>query len=355
MAKIRICNGRVWDGATFRIADILTDGGVIAEIAPEITTPAEYTFDAAGRIVSPGLVDLHVHMKGISSDQFGIPAESSCFPFGVTAAVDAGSMHGNRERLEAFAVKNAVFVSARVRENHIDFPATLQLLEQYGDKVIGIKMYLDAASKHVKDITPLKELCEYARPHGLKVMVHCSNAPMPMTDIVRTLSPGDILTHVFHGGSNNCLQNDFEALRIARQRGVVLDVGFAGHVHTNFSNLTQALRSGFLPDTISTDITCCSAFLRGGRYGMTMCMSIAKQCGMNEEAIFRAVTSAPAAVLEKDAQWGYLRKGRCADIAVFEETDEGYDLTDSAGNRVYSQTGYRCVLTIANGHIMYRH
>ena len=73
----------------------------------------------------------------------------------------------------------------------------------------------------------------------------------------------------------------------------------AGHVHTDFGVLKRAIDADCLPDTISTDITKASAYKRGGRYGMTMCMSIAKHLGMQEEDIFRAVTSTPAKLWEK--------------------------------------------------------
>ena len=87
---------------------------------------------------------------------------------------------------------------------------------------------------------------------------------------------------------------------------------------------------------------------------MTMCMSLAKHLGMSEEDIFRAVTSAPAKALGKHNEWGYLGVGRCADIAVFDYTDEGFDLTDKGGNRVASKKGYRCVLTLSDGEVVYK-
>ena len=109
-----------------------------------------------------------------------------------------------------------------------------------------------------------------------------------------------------------------------------------------------------IADTISTDITKFSAYKRGGRYGMTMCMSIAKTLGMDEESVFRAVTSAPAKVLKKEDEWGYLKEGRQADVAVFDYTSEGFNLTDKAGNHIESESGYRCVLTLVNGEVVYR-
>lgn len=354
MAKILIKNGRVWDGEKFFFADVLTEEGTIVAIRENITETAEFIFDAAGKIVSAGLVDIHVHMKGISSNVFGIEPHMSSFPFGVTAVNDAGSGNGDAALLACLAVKNTVFAGVTIRDNHADFTGTEKLLMKYGDKAIGIKVCFDRTLCTLHDITPLKEICSYAKTNNLKVMVHCSNSPTSMAEIVETLSKGDILTHIYHGGENSCTENDFEAFKLAEEKGVVMDTGFAGHVHTDFGNFDRAIRAGFLPDTISTDITRFSAYKRGGRYGMTMCMNFAKQVGIKEEHIFKAITSTPAKVLGKDREWGYLKVGRTADIAVFAHTDEAFDLTDSAGNRLHGKTGYRCVLTVADGHVVYR-
>lgn len=355
MPKILIKNGKIWDGDKFFYADILTNNKYIEKIEASINENADFVYDAKGKIVSAGLVDIHVHLKGVSCDEFGIQAEMSSLPFGVTAVNDAGGGLGDRTLLESFAVKNTVFVGADIVNNHASFTRTDECLEKYGDKAIGVKVYFDKTNPEVIDITPLEEVCDYAKKKDLKVMVHCSNSPASMVEIINTLSSGDILTHAFHGGDNSCLENDFEALKLANKKGVIIDAGFAGHVHTDFKNFEGSVKSGFLPDTISTDITCFSAYKRGGKYGMTMCMSIAKALGMSEEEIFRASTTTPAKILGKEDDWGSLSVGRIADIAVFDYADEGFDLTDNAGNRIESNMGYRCILTVCDGQIVFKY
>ena len=354
MSKILIKNGKVWDGERFYFADVLTDNEKISKIADKIDEAAEFEYDASGKIVSAGLVDIHVHMKGLASEKFGIEPNMSSFPFGVTAVNDAGSAYGDRALLDSFAVKNTVFVGVDVRDNHANFTVTEKLLKKYGDKAIGVKVYFDTTLTEVSDISPLKEVCDYARFKRLKVMVHCSYSPTSMAEIVDTLSAGDILTHIYHGGDNSCTDKEFEAFKIAKNKGVVLDTGFAGYVHTDFENFKKAIKCGFLPDTISTDITRLSAYTRGGRYGMTMCMSMAKAVDVCEEDIFKSVTSSPAKALDKENEWGYLKVGKSADIAVFDYIDEAFDLTDKAGNRFKNNMGYRCVLTVSDGQIVYR-
>lgn len=354
MGKILIKNGRVWDGCRFFQADVLTEDGTIARIGENITETANYVYNAAGKMVSPGLVDAHVHLRGPEPDRYGICGEMATIPFGVTAAADAGGAHANRELAESWLLKNVTFVTVDIRDNRADFSVTEKKLREYGDLAIGVKVYFDSENKELRDLTPLRQACEFARARGLLVMVHCTDSPTPMKEILETLSPGDILTHAFHGGLHTAAEDNFESMKAAKKRGIVIDAGFAGHVHTDFAILREAIARGILPDTISTDITRASAYKRGGRYGLTMCMSMARTAGMPEESIFRAVTSAPAAVLGKEGQWGVLKEGGCADIAVLEYADEGFSLTDKAGNRLANTEGYRCVLTIADGNVVWR-
>lgn len=355
MARILIKNGRVWDGERFFCSDILTDGEKIVKIAPDITDEATYVYDATGKIVSAGLVDTHVHMRMTGMEKYGIQAEMSCFPFGVTAAADAGRTRGERIVLDSFMLKNVVFVAAHFYNGRADLTEIEQAIARFGDKVVGVKVCYDDTLSDISGIEPLAEISAFAKKRGLRVMVHCSNSPITMAEILETLGEGDILTHAFHGGKNNAAEDAFESMRCAQKRGVVIDTGFAGHVHTDFAVLRAAIESGILPDTISTDITKASAYIRGGRYGMTMCMNISRTVGMSEENIFRAITSNPAKILGMENEWGYLKVGRRADIAVFDYADEGFALTDKVGNHIENQNGYRCVLTVVDGLVMYKY
>ena len=352
--KILIQNGRVWDGENFFYADVLTDGDKVVRIAPDIQEKAHFTFDATGMTVSAGLVDAHAHIDGPQKDSYSINGEMSQIPFGVTAAADAGGALGDKALSQTYLLKNVTFVTAPIRDNKACFESTLRKLEAYGDTAVGVKVYFDTTACDVRDVTPLQEICRFARQRNLKVMVHCSHSPVPMAEILETLAPGDILTHAFHGCENTAAMDGFASMKAAKTRGVIIDAGFAGHIHTDLALFQEAVRLGVLPDTISTDITRSSAYFRGGRYGMTMCMSMARTAGMEEEAIFRAVTSTPAAILGKAGQWGSLQVGSCADLAVLEYTEEPYCLVDRAGNRLEDTKGYRCKLTIANGVVVWR-
>lgn len=353
MGKILIKNGKVWDGERFYFADILTENEKIAKIAEQIDEAAEFEYDASGKIVSAGLVDAHVHMRGIDKE-FGIHAELSNIPFGVTAAADACGAYGDKALLDTFLLKNVIFVPAELRNNKAYFDSAEKMLGKYKEKAIGIKVYFDTQISEVKDIKPLCEVVEFAEANNLIIMVHSSNSPVSMAELLGVLRKGDILTHAYHGGTNNVSEDRFECIKTAKKRGIIIDAGLAGYVHTDFKVFENAISCGAVPDVISTDITRFSAYKMGGRYWMTMCMSIAKHLGMSEEDIFRTVTSAPAKALGMENEWGHLRVGRCADLAVFDYTNEGFGLTDKAGNHIESENGYRCVLTVADGEVVYR-
>ncbi len=352
MAKILIKNGRIWNGERFLYADLLTENSKIIKLENEISENADLVYDASEKIVSAGLVDAHTHMRNISWEEYAIDATSSCIPFGVTAAADAGAMYGDKKLIESFLVKTRVFAGLDIEANRPCLERTEERLARYKDKAVGVKVCFDITTNQVEDITPLKEAIEFAENRGLSVTVHSSNPPTSMAELVSVLRKGDILTHAYHGGRNNSSDDGFECIKEAKKRGVIIDAGLAGNVHTDFKVFGNAIKSGAIPDVISTDITRYSAYKRGGIYGMTMCMSIAKYLGMNEEDIFKAVTAVPARAIGLDC--GYLKVGKTADIAVLEYADKGFDLTDNAGNHIKSDEGYRCVLTIADGEIVYR-
>ena len=350
--KILIKNGTLWDGEHFRKADVLVAENKIAEISNEIQNSADFTFDATGKFVSIGLVDIHTHMLGISSDEFGIHTDMSCIPFGVTMAADAGGGHLNKALLESSLTKCYVFASVDIRNDSANFDYTKKMLDEYGDLALGLKLYYDDTISQVESIKPLTESVDFARKNNLKVMVHCTDSPVKMGEIFNVLEKGDILTHTYHGGKSNAMEDGFECVFKAKEKGVVIDAGMAGGVHTDFEILKNAIKCGAIPDTISTDITKWSAYMRGGIYGITMCMSIMKKLGMDEIDIFRAVTTTPARVLNKE--YSSLKVGANADIAVLEYKNNGFDITDKWGNTINSEHGYRCALTMVNGQIMYR-
>ena len=353
MHSILIKNGKIWDGERFFVGDVLLREGRVEAISKQINASASFVYDAQGQIVSAGLIDSHVHIRGLSNATTGVRLAAFA-PFGVTSAVEAWAEQLADGALGGYERNVLAFAGLCVRDNRIDTAHTEKVLPLLKDCAIGVKLCYDTDGCDVRDITPVKQAVAYAQEKGLKLMVHCNRSPVPMDEIVQELRQGDVLTHPYHGGKHSAREDDFACLRHAKEKGVILDAGFAGHIHTDFGVYREAVEKGYLPDTISTDLTLFSAFKRGGRYGMTAMMSLARECGQSEESIFKAVTSTPANVFGKGDAWGHLQEGRIADVAVFSYENEPFALTDASGNRVAWQQGYRCKMSIQGGEIIWK-
>lgn len=346
-----IQNGRVFDGVDFSQRDILVRDGAVERITADIPVGADRVFDASGMTVLPGLVDVHMHMAGHSSPNWSVDPEQGCFPFGVTAAADASASRGDRGLMDSLQVKAGVFIITGTKEP-FSFDAALERLERYGSRVLGIKVCYD--NKLNPDLTDEKKLmaiCDFAHSRGLPLAVHTAHSPVPMDVLLSVLSAGDIATHVYHPGPNSADEDGFACLHKARQRGVWLDSCICGNEHVDFRIFREAVAAGAEPDLMGTDLAEEIAFTRGGRYGLGMCMTVARLLGMEEKNVFRAVTGNAGRALRRP--WGLLKEGGPADLAVLQWCKEPMDLTDHSGNRIASEHGYRCRLTVANGKIVY--
>ena len=356
MAKILLKNGKIFDGERFLSGSVLTEDEKIVAIGEVSEAAAEgaIVIDAKDCIVCPGLVDIHVHTDELSGDPYGFPALLETVPFGVTAAVDAAAKAQSEEVLSLLPIRLAALASLPIRDGKCDPAAAEAILEKHGDRALGIKIYYDRGIDNGCTLSHIAEASEFAHAHGRIVMVHCTGSEASMAALASVLSEGDIITHAYHGAPNDISENNFEAYRIAKARGVIIDAGMAGGVHTDFEVLRAAIAGGYLPDVISTDITRSSAYKRGGIYGMTMCMSIYRGLGMEETLVLRAVTSSAAKAAKRENAWGSLKVGGDADIAVLSYGKQKIDISDRAGNRVVLEDGYFCHVTVANGKILYR-
>lgn len=348
--KLLIKNGTVWTKNGYEKKDVLFEGEQISKIEDNIEADTLRVFNAEGMVVLAGLIDTHMHMKNVTIDLFGVDASAVCFPNGVTCACEASACYGDEAFLDTFSVKNVVFAGGQYENNR--FNHKKYDYEKYGKYAIGIKVFYDTEANYVSNLAPLKDTCAFAKDRGLRVMVHSANSPVSMMEIVETLNKGDILTHAFHGGKNNSSEDNFECLKYAKEKGVIVDVGFAGYTHADFFILKKAIDMGVYPDTIGTDVTRSSAFIRSGRYGMNYCMSILRTLGMPEEEIFKAATVNSAKALGREDVWGELKVGS-RDLCALSYVDKPFEITDKFSNTVKDTKSYRCNLTVVNGDAVY--
>lgn len=348
--------------------DVAVKGGKILEMSPEIPeSRALVVYSAKDKIVTPGFIDLHVHcFDGVGS---GMNADHYCLGRGVTTVVDAGStgfimvgafikhiVKTSTTRIHALVDIGALGTMTihecpnYYRDMYIpDFVLPQSVAKAAKDNrpdVVGIKIHLDReVSSHSLDFEPelLKKAVEAAEAAGLPLMVHAMNTANLSPDLMKLMRKGDVFTHCFHGFQNGILDASGKILpgvREARERGILFDVG-ADRNAISFDVAEQALQQGFLPDTISSDLTIAAATHSTGDLPNVASKMMA--LGMNLEQVVERVTFNPARVFDFGVQLGTLLPGAEADIGIFEIRDDKFEFTDNFDftNPIVGKTGKR--------------
>ncbi len=350
--------------------DIAFKDGKVAAVADSIDpSSATQTVDVSGKLVTPGLIDLHGHFYHGASGT-AVHADRTCLGSGVTTGVDAGSagflnygamrdyvFPAHRTRLIAFLHIGAVGLAAnRVLGGAlhdmriIDVGQTVQAIKENPGFIFGVKvrMHYDAVARWNAH-EAMARAKEAATEAGVRLMVHVSGTPIPLTDVLEHLGPGDISTHAFNGLPENILDNAGKIrpeVRAAADRGVVMDVAHAG-VHCDVEVVKAAMDQGLLPDTISTDIHIAPP----GRivYLMNDLVSKFHALGMPLADAIAASTSRPAEVLGLQDSIGSLAVGMEGDAAVWEQRQGRFVWHDMAGHNVDGSLRLDTFATIKGG------
>jgi dihydroorotase len=343
----------VFDGDRLRRADVAILDGRIAAVEPGITRPAREIVDAQGKIVTPGLVDLHTHVHP-GATHWGIAPDPIAWCSGVTTWVDAGSagaytigsLLAARHRVRVVPLLNisAVGLTAAAGESrdlaNCDPDLAAETLRR-NPSIKGIKVRMDRHNVGANGVEPLRRavLAAGAKP----LMVHIGAPPPALGDILEMLRPGDIVTHCAsgHAAARGGLD---PAARAAYQNGVFFDIG---HGMGSFAfDVAQAqLDAGMPPHTISTDLH--QHCLHGPAFDLPTTMAKLLAIGMGLPEVLAAVTATPARALGLDA--GTLRAGAAADVAVFRIEEGRFPLTDVEGRVRTGRVRLRNELTLLAG------
>jgi dihydroorotase len=335
--------------------------GVVEAVEPDIPADkALRVLDASGKVVTPGLIDLHAHVFPYGSG-IGIPADE-LVPFqATTTLVSAGDAGANniaafrraivgqtRSRLYAFVhIASIGLAGFPVPELYnIDYAqvdAAAKAVAENADLVIGIKVRMSENVIAKNGLEPLKraiKACEVAGTGG-KVMCHIGGVETPelMSQILDTLRAGDILTHSYSGAPNiagrftNIVQDGrlLPAALAAKQRGVVFDVGHGGGSF-DYTIAEVAIPAGATPDTISSDIHVVSANTPGMPY-LTWVMSKFLNLGFTLEQVVAMATINPAKIINRAAKLGTLQIGAPADVSLLEVVDGAIEFVDTRNNK----------------------
>lgn len=325
------------------------DGHVAAVGAHLSAADATETVDCAGRIVAPGMIDLHVHVFwGVS--HYGVEPDPNCVAKGVTTAVDAGSagadtFPGFRKYVidvsatRLFArlnISSQGMLSHEIGElddlRYASVPKAIATIEQHRDVILGVKVRLTRNSIVSREagIRPLHLAREAADAVRLPIMVHPQEAWCDsLDDILAVMRDGDILTHCFHGLSHGILDADGKVRRSvheAMERGVIFDVGH-GRGSFSWQVAERALRQGVQPQMISSDLHAYN--VNGPVYDLATTVSKFLHLGFSLEDALHKVTATPARALGMSDHIGTLRAGAWGDAVVFQLQDGEFELRDS--------------------------
>lgn len=318
----------------FARADVLVDGGTVAAVGAGLNADADFHVNAGGCVITPGLIDGHLHLFPLI--RTGVCAEAFSFPSGVTSAADAGSlgchtfpqMTGFLENLRITAkcwlnVSATGLASLPAAENvdpaKFDRPGIREMAERYPDRIVGLKVRTSKEVVGELGYGPVRGAVELGEELNLPVMVHCTNPPGPMNELLDMLRPGDVLTHMYQNTGHTILGPEgsvSKAAWAARERGVLFEAADA-RIHFSFRVGCAGVREGFYPDFISTDGMGANAFLRPTAFSMAMQLNKYISMGMPEEKALLACTLNPARLLGLYPRRGVLAAGSAADLAVF--------------------------------------
>jgi dihydroorotase len=351
------------------LRDIGIRFGHVAAIETAIAPDrARQTIDAKGKLVTPGLVDLHAHVYPYGS-AIGIPPDELAPFTATTTYVSAGDAGANnfagfkrqvvaqsRSRLFAFVHISTIGlagfpVGEMLNIDYADVDAAARTIAENPDIALGAKVRETLAFVGNNGIEPLKRAVAAVERSGTKgrVMCHIGNAPGDLSVLVDTLRPGDILTHPYSSLGNNTVQNGklLPALLEAKKRGVIIDVGH-GAGSFNYDIAEAAIQQGLLPDTISSDVHVVAANTPSQPY-LPWVLSKFLALGFSLEDVIAAATVRPAAIIGRIPKLGTLQVGAPADVAILELVEGPVQLLDTSNNARVGKAYLKPVQVVRGG------
>jgi dihydroorotase len=355
------------------VRDVAIHAGTIAAVAPHLDPKdALKTVSAAGLYVTPGLVDIHVHVYAGTGERNSYAGDNSLYPdgytlrVGVTTVADAGCSGWrnfedfkqriiDRSKTRVLAFLNIVGAGMRGPkfENDVtdmDPKAAAEMAERYKGLIVGFK----TAHYAGPEWTPVEHAVEAGNlAGGIPVMVDFGTdfPQRPLADLVtKKLRPGDIYTHCYSGLRHELIDGKVNPGMIeGRKRGVIFDVGHGGGSFA-WRIAVPAIRQGFLPDSISTDLHIGS--MNAGMKDMLNLMSKFLALGLSLDDVILRSTWNPAKEIHHE-ELGNLSVGSPADVSVLRLESGHFGFTDMYGARMNGNRKLTCELTVHNGKVVY--
>ena len=326
------------------VRDVAIAQGRIAAVEAGIAGPAAETIDARGKLVVPGLIDIHTHAARTKEGPALVLAD------GVTGWIDAGSQGADRIA-DTAAIARTSPQQGRVLINigragilpegdtmdiaHADTGALRDAVARYRDVVVGVKARLSRDVAGENDEEVLRRAQEVATAFNLPLMIHMGQTRSPLSRLFDRLKPGDIVTHMFAPPPNSIIDDNGRILPevlAARRRGVWFDVGNGPTGHMRWDVIERIMQAGFWPDTFSTDWNVNSPTT--GVIDFPNCMSKLFGYGMTVPQAIACATVNAARPFDVFHDRGTLNVGAVADVALLELREGNFDFLDNFGNKV---------------------
>jgi dihydroorotase len=341
-----IRGGRVIDPASRldAVRDVAIAGGRIAAVSANLTKDGVETIDARGKLVVPGLLDIHTHVARTAD---GPPL---VLRDGVTGWIDAGSQ-GADHIADTIAVARSSPQQGRVLINigragilpegdtmdlaHADVAAARDATAKHRDFVVGVKARLSRDVAGMNDYEVLRRAQEVASSFGLPVMIHMGQTITPLERLLPLLKRGDIVTHMFAPPPNSIVDEHGAILPVvldARRRGVWFDVGNGQTGHLRWDTVAAIMKARFWPDTFSTDWNTNSK--QTGVIDLPNCMSKLLGYGMSVPDAVVRVTSNAARIFPVFRDRGTLKAGAPADVAILELREGNFEFLDNFTGKI---------------------
>jgi len=358
--------------------DLAITGGRISRVAVGIPSDsAKKVIDVRGMYVTPGIIDMHVHVfHGVDAGAYiangyhSVPVDGFTFRAGVTTVVDAGSSGWknfrlfkaqtiDRSRTRVLAFLNIVGggMYGRLEEQDVSdmnpVMTAYMIRHEFPELIVGIK-----SAHYWGDLTQVDLAVKAGELANVPVMVDFGehHPPNSIEELfMKHLRPGDIFTHTYANGPEERETVVDKAGSVkpfvfsAQKRGIIFDVGHGGGAFS-WIQAVPAAKQGFWPNTISTDLH--TESMNGGMKDMSNVMSKFLALGMSLQEVILRATWNPARVINRK-ELGSLSVGSEADVAVFTVRNGDFGFTDVSGTRIMGKQKLEAELTIRAGKIVW--